>query len=69
MFYQVQLKTKMLGNNKVWPFVTCTSDVCAKQIYRAMIKKKNVVYVTKIWRYLVFIIRILPERFFYYVKI
>ncbi len=61
--------TKMLAKQKLWPMITCTAKEAAKDIYSALNTKKKVVYVRWIWRYIMWIIRMLPDRVLYFLKI
>ena len=36
----------------------------AEDIYNAVIKKKNIIYTMKIWRFIMFIIKFIPEGIF-----
>ena len=42
----------------------CSPKKVGKLIYRAAVKKKNVVYVPSYWRTIMFIVRSIPERIF-----
>ena len=45
-------------------FWVATKEKAAKQIYSAILKKKKVVYVTKRWRLIAFILKTLPKRIY-----
>ena len=47
------------GNSKM--FWVATVEKAGKQIYTAIIKKKKIVYITKRWRFVAFIMRIIPD--------
>ncbi len=53
--------TKMTENLPLPKPLTAQPQEVAKSIYNAVIKKKNVVYVKWIWRYLMLIIKNIPE--------
>ena len=58
------VRTKMSEGIKLPPLLTVSPERCADDIYRAFAKRKNVVYTPGIWRYIMFIIRMLPEFIF-----
>ncbi len=43
-------------------FWVCSPEKAARQIYRALEKRKKVVYVTRRWRMFAMLLRLLPER-------
>ena len=45
-------------------FWVASKEKAAKQIYSAILKKKKVVYVTKRWRLIAFILKTLPKRIY-----
>lgn len=56
--------TEMTNNvDKSKVFWATTADKAADQIYDAIVKKKNKIYVSKRWRLLALAIKILPENF------
>tara|TARA_A100001234_G_C12623534_1_gene384922 strand:+ start:594 stop:1331 length:738 start_codon:yes stop_codon:yes gene_type:complete len=56
--------TKMTLNSKLPKFFTSSPNEVAKDIYNAVIKKKNIIYTKKIWRLIMFIIKSIPEGIF-----
>lgn len=58
------MDTKMTEDIKTPKPLTATPDQAANIIYNAWQKKKNIVYVTFIWRWIMLIIRNIPEFIF-----
>ncbi|MBK5285574.1 MAG: SDR family oxidoreductase [Bacteroidia bacterium] len=58
------VKTRMTEGMKLPPSLTNSPEKSADDIYRAFTKRKNVVYTPHIWRYIMFIIRMIPENIF-----
>ena len=58
------VRTKMTAHRKQYPLLSVNSEQAAWQIYRACLKKKDVIYVSRIWRVLMFILDYVPERIF-----
>lgn len=56
--------TKMTAHLKLPELLTTTPEVVAKTTFKALQKKKNVIYVKWIWRYIMWIIQLLPEAIF-----
>lgn len=56
--------TKMTLNSKLPKFFTSSPNEVAEDIYNAVIKKKNIIYTMKIWRFIMFIIKFIPEGIF-----
>lgn len=54
------VNTKMTKNIKLLNFLTAEVDDVARSIYRAVKKNKDVIYVKPIWKYIMFIIRLIP---------
>lgn len=63
------IKTKMTKEMKLPKLLTNTPNAVAKSIYNAINNRKDVVYVGKIWGLIMFVIRIIPEKFFKLKKI
>jgi len=63
------VRTKMTEGHKLPKFVTTTPEVVAKSIYKGVIKRKDVIYVTPIWRLIMIIIKFIPEKIFKNTKI
>jgi short-subunit dehydrogenase len=58
------VKTKMLAELTTPSFLTANPEYVAKTVYTAFVKKKDVVYVYAIWRYIMFLIKLFPEVIF-----
>ena len=43
---------------------SCSPKFLAKQIYKSNRKRKNIIYVKWYWRYIMFIINLIPEYIF-----
>lgn len=50
-------------------FLWVTPEVISKGIYSAIIKKKEVVYLPFFWRYIMLIIKFIPEKIFKYLSL
>ena len=58
------VRTRMTEKMKLPPLLTATAEKSPEDIYRAFVKRKNVVYTPSIWRGIMFIIRHIPESIF-----
>ncbi|MCX7738188.1 MAG: SDR family oxidoreductase [Hydrogenothermaceae bacterium] len=58
------VRTKMTKNLKLPPLLTADPEEVAKAIYRSQQKKVDVLYVRGIWRFIMMIIKLIPERLF-----
>ena len=58
------VKTKMTSNLKLPRLLTTNPKTVANYIYNAYKKKKNIVYVTTIWQYIMKVIKLIPETIF-----
>ena len=58
------VSTKMTSHKKMNKFLTATPQEVSYAIYNAYLKKKDTVYVKKIFIFIMFIIRVLPEFFY-----
>ncbi len=56
--------TKMTLGMKLPKLFTSYPDKVAYDVYNAINKKKNVIYTKKIWRFIMFIIKFIPESIF-----
>ncbi len=56
--------TKMTKNTKLPVLLTAKPEQVAKDIFLAVIKKKDVIYTLKIWRLILIIIKLIPEKLF-----
>ena len=63
------IKTKMTENLELPTYLTASSNQVALDIIKALRKSKNVIYTKWIWRYIMFIIKIIPENIFKNIKI
>ena len=61
--------TKMTSNLKLPKLFTTYPDKVSDDIYMAVKKKKNIIYSMGVWRYIVFIIKLIPEEIFKKLKI
>lgn len=61
--------TKMTENMPLPGLLTATPEVVAAVVYRAVQKKKNVVYVKWFWRWIMLIIKSIPEFMFKKLKL
>jgi decaprenylphospho-beta-D-erythro-pentofuranosid-2-ulose 2-reductase len=58
------VRTKMTENMKLPPMLTVSAQKSANDIFKAYTKKKNVIYTSFLWRYIMIIIRHIPEGVF-----
>ena len=58
------MKTKMNQGVKTSKLITVSSEKAAKIIFKSQNRKKNIVYVSNIWRFIMFIIKLIPENIF-----
>lgn len=58
------VKTKMLGDMKTPDFLTASPENVANRIYNAFVNKKDVIYIYPIWRYIMLVIKLIPEFIF-----
>tara|TARA_Y100000991_G_C21945211_1_gene337153 strand:- start:654 stop:1391 length:738 start_codon:yes stop_codon:yes gene_type:complete len=58
------VRTKMTSHLKLPSMLTTDPKTVANYIYSAYKKKKNIVYITNIWKYIMKLIKILPEGIF-----
>lgn len=56
--------SKMTAHLKLPKLLTISPEFLAKKIFKAQHKKKNVIYIKWVWRYIMWIIRLLPEFMF-----
>lgn len=61
--------TKMTADLKLPPLLTATPEVVAGAVSSAIKKKKNVVYVKWMWRWIMLTIKTIPEGFFKKLKL
>ena len=58
------VRTKMTEGHKLPKFITTTPEIVAKSIYNGVIKRKDIIYVTPIWKLIMIIIKFIPEKIF-----
>jgi decaprenylphospho-beta-D-erythro-pentofuranosid-2-ulose 2-reductase len=63
------VNTNMTAGLKLPPLITAQPEEVASAIYQAIRKKKNVVYVKWMWRYIMCIIKSIPEFIFKKMKL
>tara|TARA_Y100001970_G_scaffold283015_1_gene397164 strand:+ start:3297 stop:4040 length:744 start_codon:yes stop_codon:yes gene_type:complete len=63
------INTKMTEHLNLPPFLTAEPELISKNIIRAIEKKKNIIYTTKIWFFIMLIIKLIPEFFFKKLKL
>jgi short-subunit dehydrogenase len=63
------VKTKMLDNLKTPGPITATPDAVATAVYKAVIKRKDSIYVLWMWRWIMLIIKSIPENVFKKLKL
>lgn len=61
--------TRMTENMKLPPLLTATPQLVANAVFTAVRKKKDVVYVKWLWRWIMLIIRSIPEFMFKKMKL
>jgi hypothetical protein len=61
--------TKMTENQQLPKAITSTATEVADIVYNAYLKKKNLIYVKWFWRYIMLIIKIIPEFMFKKMKL
>ena len=61
--------TKMTENLNLPPLLTAQPAEVAKSVYKAANKKKNVIYTKWFWRWIMVIIRTIPEKIFKKLKL
>lgn len=63
------MDTKMTEGMSLPQGLTASPAIAAQQIVKALLKKKNVVYVLPVWRYIMLIIKFIPEFIFKRLKL
>ncbi|OMP78738.1 MULTISPECIES: SDR family oxidoreductase [unclassified Chitinophaga] len=61
--------TRMTEHLKMPPLLTAQPQAVAKDVYKAAVKKKNVLYTKWFWRYIMLIIKSIPEGIFKKLKL
>jgi len=56
--------TKMTNDKTLPPLLTATPEKVGKAIYKGVIKKKDTIYVYPVWRIIMGIIKLIPEKIF-----
>ena len=62
------VKTKMTNNMNLNKFLIITPERLAKKIYKCYKKKKYIIYPSLLWRIILFIYKIIPEKIFIKLK-
>jgi len=62
-------QTKMTADLQLPTMLTATPDEIANDVYQAWLKQRPILYTKKLWRYLMFAIRSIPERMFMTMKL
>ena len=63
------VRTKMIENLTTPGILTASPKTVARKISKAILRKKNVVYVLSIWAFIMLIIRLIPEGIFKKLKL
>lgn len=63
------VRTKMTEHMKLPPVLTATATEVGEAVFRGFNQRKDVIYVRSIWFFVMFIIRIIPERVFKRLKL
>ena len=50
--------------NKIPDFLICSPEEAGQQIYRGAVLGKKVIYVSRIWKWIMFLVRVIPESLF-----
>lgn len=58
------VKTKMLGNLTTPKILTSSPENAAESVFKGFKKKKNVIYIYSVWKYIMFMIKSIPEFLF-----
>lgn len=58
------MRTKMIAHRQTPPAITAQPDQAARDIYRAYEKRRNVVYTLWLWRWIMLIVKLVPEFLF-----
>ncbi len=58
------METKMTAHLELPPLLTASPQKAAKKIYSSYLSKKNIIYVLPRWRYIMLVIRYIPECIF-----
>lgn len=58
------VRTKMIENISTPGILTATPKKVAEKVHRAITRKKNTLYVLGIWRFIMWVIRMIPENIF-----
>lgn len=63
------VKTAMTAHLQLPKFITATAEETADEIMRAIDLNKNEIYVLPVWRYIMLVIKLIPERIFKRMKL
>ena len=61
--------TKMTKHMKLPALLTSLPDTVGKQAFKAYINKKDVIYVPGLWKYIMYVIKLIPEFIFKRIKL
>lgn len=56
--------TKMVSDRDLPSIITASPSRVGKAIYKGVIKQKNVIYIYPVWRFVMMVIRLIPESVF-----
>ena len=63
------VRTKMTAGFTLPPFITASAEEVADKVWKAFSRKKNIVYVRPVWRWLMWVIKNIPEELFKRLKL
>lgn len=58
------VKTRMVAKRNLPPYISASVQTVAKDIYRAYLKPRAVVYTMWLWRYIMLVVKLLPDFVF-----
>jgi decaprenylphospho-beta-D-erythro-pentofuranosid-2-ulose 2-reductase len=58
------VKTKMTAGMKLPSILTAQPDEVARAVFKAQERRRDIVYIRPIWRWIMLILRLIPERLF-----
>jgi short-subunit dehydrogenase len=58
------IRTKMTQDTRLPKYLTTDPNRLAKRVYRAYITERNIVYYLPVWRWIMLLIRYMPESIF-----
>ncbi len=63
------VKTAMTTHLQLPKFITATAEEVAEEIMRAVAQNRNEIYVLPVWKYIMLVIKLIPERIFKRMKL